>query len=255
MRLTAILTPARALVTTALLSFLAVIHADEKRVVGIKDGLELIVSTVAVPDHPLPLIECRLHNTTDQDIPFDSSTPTHRLTFQLYDASGADLPMDPEWKRLNAYDEAGFARRHASSAVKPGKDRIFSFRPDLAYGERWKQAARLVVNWEPGIDWAWPQKPYTKGRGLKVNYEIPKDGVTPTLDEQSKGSAASEPSPGGSQDIDLMKAKKKLGSPRVEDPLNVEQPSTTSWSILVILAVGVLAVVWFMFKKRSSAKN
>lgn len=236
-----------------LLSFSPAFCAEAEKAIGEKDGLQLIISKVAVPDLLQPAFECRLHNISDEDIPFDLSTHDYRLSFRAIDARGKDIPMTSEgdreydWRRVEHM-------RHSSATIEPGEDRVFTFHPVRAYGERWKSAAHLIVSWEPGIDWS-TEKPYTKGRGLTVSYEIPKDGGTSNLDEQTKGSAASEPSPSGSQDIDLIKAKKKLGSHPAEDPLRVEQPSTTSWSILVVLAVAVVAVVWLMFKKRSSPKN
>lgn len=150
---------------------LTVMHADERRATGVKDGLELIVSTVVRSGVPQPILECSLHNTTDQDIPFDLSGPTDRLSFKLLDASGAEIPMDAEWKRLNAWgDDAPYAR-HASAVIKPEASRVYAFRPSEAYGERWKSGRRLVVSWEPGIDWS-TEKPHTRGRGLSVEFDV-----------------------------------------------------------------------------------
>lgn len=234
MHLTTMVTPTSRLIATCLLSALTLIHATENSVVGIKDGLELVVATVTTPESPMAMIECRLHNTTDQDIPFDSSTPTHRLTFKLVDASGVELPMDPEWKRLNAYDEEGFARRHASSAIKAGKDRLFSFRPDQAYGERWRMAARLVVNWEPGIDWS-TEKPYTKGRGLAVTYPIPK--------EEAAAPKETMPVP---QVQPIKPGSKTL-------PRTSKEPffSSVPWTVIVVLTVTATFLFRQMIKRRS----
>lgn len=233
------------------LSFLTIIHADENKVSGTKDGLELIVSTVTSPDTPQPSIECRLHNTTDQDIPFDLSGQAFRLSFQALDAGGNDIPMtaagekEYDWRRTEHM-------RHSTAAIQPGNDRVFTFHPHRAYGDRWKTAVRLVVSWEPGIDWTWPQKPYTKGRGLSVSYDIPKGEDTAPSEEKSKASPVSKPMPNGSPGNDLN-PHKEPSEQTVPIPQGAESTSTTSLSIAVVVVI--LAVVCFllrqMLKKRS----
>lgn len=157
------------------LPFSTTTHAAESKVVGVKDGLELIVSHIITPSSPHSTIECSLHNTTDQDIPFDLSGPTYRLTFRLLDVAGAEIAMEPQWQKLNGTVDPAFNARHSSSAIKPGLSRTFTFHPDEAYGNRWKYGVRLAVSWEPGIDWS-TEKPYTKGRGLTVGFEIERAG-------------------------------------------------------------------------------
>lgn len=163
------------LLAIVLLPALARIHGQEAEAVGVQDGIELIVSTVVTPGELMPTLECRLHNCTDQDIHFDLSGPTYRISFRLLDASGAEIPMNAEWKRLNAWGDDAPNARHSSSTIKPGASRVFAFRPGDAYGEHWKSGRRLLVSWEPGIDWS-TEKPYARGRGLAVDFNVQEAG-------------------------------------------------------------------------------
>lgn len=237
-----------------LLPVLTKIQGQEAKVVGVQDGIELIVSTVVAPGELMPTLECRLHNTTDQDIHFDLSGPTFRLSFKLLDASGAEIPMDAEWKRLNAWGDDAPNARHSSATITPGASRTFAFRTGDAYGELWKSGRRLLVSWEPGIDWS-TEKPYTRGRGLFVDLnvhgaaseasEVKKTKVvlaTNTLQHQDVGAEA-KPSP-------IVQPLVSAAKPTMP-PASGELPSSTPWSIIAVLFVAAGGLLWLLLKRHS----
>lgn len=223
------------------LQLVAPLHADESRVVGRRDGLELILTSQDTYASQHPSIECKLHNTTNQDIPFDLSGPTCRLSFQLLSASGAEIAMEPAWKRSYGTVDATFNARHASAAIKSGSSRTFVLHFDEAYGERWKSGVRLVVSWEPGIDWS-TEKPYVRGRGLSVGLDIQAAGREASTEEKLSPDRSDglKPQPPA---LDKMLEANPLAS-------SVEPASSTPQSITVMLTVAALVLLWLLLKRQ-----
>jgi hypothetical protein len=112
---------------------------------GSRDGLELAVLENRSSSPRLPDVCLVLHNGSKNNIPFTVRDGRLPLSYALYDESGKEIALDPQWK---ARYEASMGTQ--SGNLDPRRVIVFTVRLDEVFGDRWIHGKHLKITWNPG---------------------------------------------------------------------------------------------------------
>lgn len=215
-----------------------VLDNSQKAPLPSKDGLELVVKPTNSQAGFGGEVICSLVNHNAFEVRYSLRSITMGFVFFLYDNSGSKIELSPEWEWANmpyTHD----VRSHQIHTVKPGESLEFTLKLTEAYGERWKQGKRLVVEWDPTSFRAGSE--FTVGLGIRAEMQLVSLNSTPTQSEHSV-----------SPELIPPRAEAALRSQAGPPPASPSMESITSplWIIMAVLAVAVLALLCVWLLKR-----
>lgn len=204
-----------------------------------KDGLELILKpSNRLPDFGHEMI-CQLVNHNAFEVRYAVRSITQGFVFFLYDERGHKVELNPDWEWANmpyTHD----VRANQLRIIEPGEKLEFTLNLAEAYGERWSQGKRLVVEWDPTSFRAASE--FKTGMGIRAEAFF----ESPPVNTEKKDSEASE-------DLNAMLSMQ----PRLQETrnspskLSLAPTSLRPWSIVIILIVAALVLLRLLRKSRS----
>ncbi len=221
-----------------------------------KDGLELAVRFEKTANPEGMQVKCKVTNRNQSDVQYMNTGPTMGLAFKLLDSSARELVPQAPWSSfitLQALDTPG---KRSSHFIKPNESEEFNLPLNEAFGEDWRSAAKLSIEWIPGQDGS--GNPLQVGKGLNTSFNL--TGEQPRqLQPSASGESIEAPSEDHSsapQRTTKASSPEQLPTPNVPKTSASEEPaSSTSWSIIGVLIVAACGLLWLLLKRRSCAKQ